>query len=56
MVAAVADSLEFKHKCRSIVILWVPDDRPTDVQAEAVLDEFEKSGVAGGLQGAARRR
>ena len=32
MVAAVADSLEFEHKYRSIVIAWAPEDRPTDAQ------------------------
>ena len=47
MVAAVADSLEFEHKYRSIVIAWAPEDRPTDAQIEAVLDEFEKTAWAG---------
>ena len=47
MVAAVADSLGFEHKYRSIVIAWAPDDRPTDAQIEAVLDEFEKTAWAG---------
>ena len=47
MVAAVADSLGFEHKYRSIVIAWAPDDRPTDAQIDAVLDEFEKTAWAG---------
>ena len=47
MVAAVADSLEFEHKYRSIVIAWAPENRPTDAQIGAVLDEFEKTAWAG---------
>ena len=47
MVAAVADSLEFEHKYRSIVIAWAPEDRPTDAQIGAVLDEFERTTWAG---------
>ena len=43
VVAAVADSLEFERKYRSVVIAWVPEDRPTYEQIEAVLDEFEKT-------------
>ena len=46
-VAAVADSLEFEHKYRSAVTAWSPEDRPTDAQIEAVLDEFEKTAWAG---------
>ena len=46
-VAAVADSLQFEHKYRSAVIAWSPEDRPTDAQIEAVLDEFEKTAWAG---------
>ena len=47
MVAAVADSLEFERKYTSVVIAWAPDDRPTDAQIEAVLDEFERTAWAG---------
>ena len=47
MVAAVADSLESERKYRSVVIAWAPDDRPTEEQIEAVLDEFEKTAWAG---------
>ena len=47
VVAAVADSLDFEHKYRSLVITWAPDDRPTDEQIGAVLDEFEKTAWAG---------
>ena len=43
MVAAVADSLDFERKYRSAVIAWAPEDRPTEEQIKAVLDEFEKS-------------
>ena len=43
MVAAVADSLEFERKYTSVVSAWAPEDRPTDAQIEAVLDEFEKA-------------
>ncbi|MCY4661881.1 MAG: hypothetical protein OXF93_19060 [Acidobacteria bacterium] len=46
-VAAVADSLEFRHKYTSGVIAWAPEDRPTDAQIEAVLDKFEKPAWAG---------
>ena len=47
MVAAVADSLEFERRYTSAVIAWAPEDRPTDEQIEAVLDEFEKTAWAG---------
>ena len=47
MVAAVADSLDFERKYTSAVIAWAPEDRPTDEQIEAVLDEFEKTAWAG---------
>ena len=47
MVAAVADSLDFERKYTSAVIAWAPEDRPTDQQIEAVLDEFEKTAWAG---------
>ena len=32
-----------RRKYTSVVIAWAPDDRPTDEQIEAVLDEFEKT-------------
>ncbi len=44
---AVADSLEFERKYRSVVIAWAPDDQPTEEQIEAFLDEFEKTAWAG---------
>ena len=47
MVAAVAESLDFERKYRSAVIAWAPEDKPTDEQIEAVLDEFEKTAWAG---------
>ena len=46
-LAGGADSLEFERKYTSAVIAWAPDDRPTDAQIEAVLDEFEKTARAG---------
>ena len=36
-----------ERKYTSVVIAWAPDDRPTDAQIEAVLDEFEKTAWAG---------
>ena len=47
MVGAVADSLDFERKYTSAVIAWAPEDRPTEKQIEAVLDEFEKTAWAG---------
>ncbi len=46
-VAAVADSLSFKHKYRSGVISFAPEDRPTDQQLKEVLDDFEATAWAG---------
>ena len=46
-VADVADSLEFGRRYTSAVIAWAPEDRPTDAQIGAVLDEFEKTAWAG---------
>ena len=46
-VAAVADSLDFAHTYTSGVLAWAPDDQPTAVQIEAVLDEFEQTAWAG---------
>ena len=46
MVAAAADSLEFERKYTSVVIAWAPDDRLTEEQIGAVLDEFEKTAWA----------
>ena len=39
IVAAVADAFEFEHKSTSGVIAWAPEDRPTDAQIEAVLEQ-----------------
>ena len=49
MVAAVADSLDLSSSTstRSLVIAWAPEDRPSDAQIGAVLDEFEKTAWAG---------
>ncbi len=41
-VADVADSLEFVRRHTSAAIAWAPEDRPTDAQIGAVLDEFER--------------
>ena len=53
-VAAVADPLEFEHKHTSVVIAWAPEDRPTDEQIGAVLDEFEKTAWTGTRAGPLR--
>ena len=37
MVAAVADSLGFEHKYRSVVIAWAPEDRPTDAAGHSAI-------------------
>ena len=41
------DSLEFKHKYRSGVLSFAPEDAPTNKQIEAVIDSFEKYSFAG---------
>ncbi|MGL5075315.1 MAG: DUF3991 domain-containing protein, partial [Waterburya sp.] len=41
------DSLEFKHKYRSGVISFAPEDAPTNQQIEAVIDSFEQYAFAG---------
>lgn len=46
-VAMVADSLSFAHRYTSGVIAWSPEDRPTQEQIEAVLDEFEATAWSG---------
>jgi hypothetical protein len=46
-VAAVADSLNFKHRYTSGVIGWAPDDRPTERQIDHVLRVFERTAWAG---------
>ena len=46
-VAAAADSLPFKHRYRSGVIAWAPEDRPTEAQIGAALDDFERLAFAG---------
>ena len=46
-VAAVADSLEFKHRYTSAVIAWSPQDAPTEAEISRTLDEFEKTAWAG---------
>ena len=46
-VAAVADALEFEHKYTSGVIAWAPEDRPSNMAIDLVLNEFEKTAWAG---------
>ncbi len=46
-VAAVAGSLNFKHKYTSGIVAWAPEDAPTDEQISRVLDEFEATAWAG---------
>lgn len=46
-VAAVADSLSFKHKYTSGVISWASEDQPTDAEIKTVLDDYEKLAFSG---------
>ena len=46
-VAAVADTLEFDHKYTSGVIAWAPEDQPSDMAIDRVLDEVEQTAWAG---------
>ena len=48
--AKLIDNLTFKKRYSSGVIAWAPEDKPTDEQIQAVLDDFEKVAFAG-LQG-----
>ncbi|MDJ0718607.1 MAG: toprim domain-containing protein [Prochloraceae cyanobacterium] len=41
------DSLDFKHKYRSGVISFAPEDAPTSAQQQALMDDFEKLAFAG---------
>ena len=47
LVGQVADALEFKHRHSSVVIAWVPEDKPTPQQISDVLDSFEQLAWAG---------
>ncbi len=42
-MAVVANSLAFEYTHTSVVISWAPEDRLTDGQIGAFLDEFEKT-------------
>ena len=46
-VAAVADSLPFKHRYTSGVMAWSPEDAPTGAELERVVDEFEETAWTG---------
>ncbi|MDX1749067.1 MAG: relaxase/mobilization nuclease domain-containing protein [Methylophaga sp.] len=46
-LASLADSLDFKYRYSSAVVSFHPDDNPTDVQVEALIDELEKTLFAG---------
>ena len=46
-VAAVADSLDFKHRYTSGVIAWGPEERPTEAQLQEVLNDYKKAAFAG---------
>ena len=46
-LAAVADSLRFKHRCTSGVMAWAPEYRPSDAQIRAVLNDFGELAFAG---------
>ena len=41
------DSLSFKHKYRSGVLSFAPEDAPTDKQIEAIINSFERYAFAG---------
>ncbi len=41
------DSLEFKHKYRSGVLSFAPEDAPTKKEIEAIIDSFERYAFAG---------
>ena len=45
--AKLIDNLTFRNRYSSGVIAWAPEDRPTDEQVMAVLDDFEKLAFAG---------
>ncbi|MDE2737901.1 MAG: hypothetical protein OXH47_00070 [Paracoccaceae bacterium] len=45
--ARLIDNLTFRNRYSSGVIAWAPEDRPTDEQVMAVLDDFEKVAFAG---------
>lgn len=47
MVGELADSLDFKQRYTSGVIVWAPEDNPSMEQLERVLDEFEATAWAG---------
>jgi 5S rRNA maturation endonuclease (ribonuclease M5) len=47
ITGSLADSLGFKHKYRSAVIAFHPNDKPTVEQLNEVLDSFEKVAFAG---------
>ncbi len=47
LVADVVDSLKFKHRYTSGVIAWSPEDNPSNVEIEAVLNDFEKLSFSG---------
>ena len=46
-VAAVADGLDFKHKYRSGVIAFAPEDQPTEAEINEVIDSFADVAFAG---------
>ena len=50
-VAAMADTLEFKHKYTSGVIAWAPDDVPTDEQIETRCSTSSRRRPGPGLEG-----
>ena len=46
-IIQLIDSLDFKHKYRSGVISFAPEDAPTQEQQFALMDSFEKTAFAG---------
>ncbi|PSB06141.1 hypothetical protein C7B62_23600, partial [Pleurocapsa sp. CCALA 161] len=41
------DSLQFKHKYRSGVLSFAPEDAPTEREIKAIIDSFERYAFAG---------
>lgn len=46
-LASLAASLSTVHRYTSAVIAWAPEDQPTPIEVDAVLDDFERLAFAG---------
>ena len=47
LVGDVIDSLDFKQRYTSGVIAWCPEDKPSNAEVDAVLNDFEKLSFSG---------